>query len=263
MQNRPSDQEMPRSLTQLFSVYRWTQIFEGWSESKVFRLESSNDDALYLKTGPRSPLRPVWEEKRRLEWLYGKLPVPALLLFAEDEGIEYLLMTEIPGKRASDYRDQADLPQIIRQLAAGLRMVHNLEIVECPFDATLGRTIEWARQRIELGLVDENDFDERYLGRKAENLFDEVKERSPTEEDLVFTHGDFCLPNIILKDEMVRGFIDVGRAGIADRWQDIALVTRSIRFNYGTEWVNHFFSAYGIEPDYSKLEFYTLLDEFF
>ena len=189
--------------------------------------------------------------------------MPALLLFAEDEGIEYLLTTEIVGKRASDYPDQADLPQVIRHLAAGLRMVHGVEIAECPFDATIGSTIERARQRVELGLVDENDFDERYLGRKVENLFDEMNERRPTEEDLVFTHGDFCLPNIILKDERVSGFIDLGSAGIADRWQDIALVTRSIRYNYGPNWDDRFLEAYGIKPDYDKLEFYTLLDEFF
>lgn len=109
MQNSPNNEELPVSLAQMLSGYRRTQIFEGWSESKVFRLNGSKDKTLYLKTGPRAPERPLWAEKRRLEWLRTRLPVPDLLLFVEDEGNEYLLMTEIPGQPASQYPDQADM----------------------------------------------------------------------------------------------------------------------------------------------------------
>ena len=37
--------------------------------------------------------------------------------------------------------------------------------------------------------------------------------------------------NIFLKDGEITGFIDLERAGIADKWQDIALAIRSIEFN--------------------------------
>jgi kanamycin kinase/aminoglycoside 3'-phosphotransferase-2 len=263
MHNSPNNEDLPVSLAQMLSGYRRTQIFEGWSESKVFRLDGSNNKTLYLKTSPRTPERSLWAENRRLEWLRPKLPVPELLIFVEDEVNEYLLMTEIPGKPASQCPDQADVSQIIERIAAALHTIHNLAIALCPFDESVDLKIERARQRMKLGLVNETDFDERYHGMSAKELFKEVIDRRPTREDLVFTHGDFCLPNIILKDTSVSGFVDLGRAGVSDRYQDIALITRSIRYNYGLNRDERFLDAYGIKPDDDKLEFYMLLDELF
>ena len=47
----------------------------------------------------------------------------------------------------------------------------------------------------------------------------------------MFVHGDFCLPNVFFADGKVSGFIDLGDAGIADRWYDIALGYRSLKHN--------------------------------
>ncbi len=76
-------------------------------------------------------------------------------------------------------------------------------------------------------------------------------------------HGDYCLPNIVLQDWRLIGFVDWGRAGVADRYQDIALTVRSVGSNFGSEWVDVLFEACGVEPDYAKVRFYMLLDEFF
>jgi aminoglycoside phosphotransferase len=113
------------------------------------------------------------------------------------------------------------------------------------------------------GLVDPNEFDDERQGRTSEDLVRELFKSKPSNEDLVFTHGDYCVPNIILNDEKLNGFVDWGNAGIADRYQDIALLTRSICYNFGEEWQELVFEIYGIEPDWNKIHFYRLLDEFF
>jgi aminoglycoside phosphotransferase len=87
-----------------------------------------------------------------------------------------------------------------------------------------------------------------------------------TVEDIVFTHGDYCLPNILIDHThtQINGFIDWGRAGIADRYQDLALATRSLIYNFGPGWESLLWKEYGLETvDYGKLEFYQLIDEFF
>ncbi|SKC81897.1 Aminoglycoside phosphotransferase [Maledivibacter halophilus] len=92
-----------------------------------------------------------------------------------------------------------------------------------------------------------------------------VLEKKPDNEDFVFTHGDYCMANIILLGNKLSGFIDLGRAGVSDRYQDIALAVRSFEHNFGTDkWNDLFYKEYGIEDvDYSKIEFYILLDELF
>ncbi|GAC1535846.1 MAG: hypothetical protein NVS2B7_05120 [Herpetosiphon sp.] len=80
----------------------------------------------------------------------------------------------------------------------------------------------------------------------------------------MFTHGDFCLPNIVIHNGQVGGFIDVGRAGVGDPFRDLALCARSIAFNFGRAWVPVFFAAYGLpRPEPARLAFFRLLDEFF
>jgi aminoglycoside phosphotransferase len=59
----------------------------------------------------------------------------------------------------------------------------------------------------------------------------ELMETRPGHEDLVFTHGDYCLPNIILKDGKLSGFVDIGRARLADRYQDLGIAFRSLEYN--------------------------------
>jgi aminoglycoside phosphotransferase len=94
-------------------------------------------------------------------------------------------------------------------------------------------------------------------------LFDELLATQPVETNLVFTHGDFCLPNVILKNGNVTGFVDWGNAGVADPYQDIALLTRSVSYNFGEDAVKKVFEIYGVKPNWKKIHFYQLLDEFF
>ena len=48
-------------------------------------------------------------------------------------------------------------------------------------------------------------------------------------------HGDFCLPNILVKDGKISGFIDLGDAGIGDPWRDYAWCIWSLEYNLKTD----------------------------
>jgi aminoglycoside phosphotransferase len=114
-------------------------------------------------------------------------------------------------------------------------------------------------------LVGRENFEPENLQKSPQEIYQELLARIPKSEDLVFTHGDYCLPNIIAKNCRIRGFTDLGMAGIGDRYQDLALAVRSIRYNLKAEkCVRLFLDKYGLKDvDFSKIDYYILLDELF
>lgn len=122
-------------------------------------------------------------------------------------------------------------------LAQALKTVHAQPIDACPFDQTVAAQLDRARQRAAAGLVDEGDFDQERMGRTAAELLIEVDAQRLNDEMRVLTHGDPCLPNVMFEEGQFSGFVDCGRFGVADPYQDLALAARSIAFNLGREWV--------------------------
>ncbi|MCI9072524.1 MAG: phosphotransferase [Lachnospiraceae bacterium] len=85
--------------------------------------------------------------------------------------------------------------------------------------------------------------------------------KNPDSEGDCFIHGDFCLPNILVKDGKVSGFIDTEAAGIGDPWMDYAWCIWSLEYNLGTSlYTGLLLDTLGIEFDREKYERYTSQD---
>lgn len=256
--------ELPSDLQDRLGTVTWHPVTIGCSDARTYRLQGDNEICTYLKImndGGRQSLQP---EAERLSWLQGKLSVPAVLDYRIANNQEILWMTSVPGFHAANPIWTDKLQEMVESMARGLRAIHSLAISDCPFDHRNVSRVEEARLQLQNGWVDEEDFDSHRRDLSAVELFTQLEETMPANEDLVFTHGDYCLPNIVLDQKMKFGFIDWGRAGIADRYQDIALAVRSLRSNWGEKWGDVFLEAYGLaKPDWGKIAFYQLLDEFF
>lgn len=269
--DRPDDlarlrESLPAALQDLIAGRAWHENRVGLSSMRVFRLDAdgAGEPGLYLKisTSDASDLR---LERDRLNWLRGKLPLPEVRFFEDGVDRQIMLMTAIPGLPSFDARfEAAHAPRVIELLADGLRRIHALDIGDCPFDATQTALFKRAFANIAAGRVDVDGFDGLYAGRTAEDLLAEALATRPRSEDLVFAHGDYCMPNVLVRpdDVTLGGFVDWGAAGVADRYLDLALAARSITYNWGAQWVAPFLAAYGIDtPDEAKIAFYKLIDE--
>ena len=258
-------EQLPPGLGPLIAGRRLHKVTLGHSGNLVYRLDHEDVPDFYLKVAPAGAQYQLGPEKRRLDWLQGKLPTPEAPYYQMvDDGTEYLLTTAVSGRPVSDPGHAPDLEQIVPLLADGLRQIHAVPIDDCPFDQRMNMMIELARLRLIHDQVDESDFAEERQGQSAVLLFEQLLDTRPKEEDLVFTHGDYCLPNVIIEREHINGFIDVGFAGVGDRYRDLALAIGSLTYNFGEEWVPLFLETYGIRrPDRDKMAFYRLLNEFF
>ncbi len=256
--------QLPAGVRAMIGTTSGHETMLGWSGVRVFRLA----DGRYLKISDHpqtDSLRDLRPEAARLAWLRGRLPVPDLLAFDDGPDRQVMLMTGIPGLPSFDARFQGHERQIIEVLAEGLRLIHAVDVADCPFDQRLDVMIAAAQRRLVAGQVDESDFDAVRQGRTAHSLYAELVATRPAETCLVLAHGDYCMPNILIDPatRTLAGFIDWGGAGIADRYLDLALAARSITYNWGAAWVTPFFAAYGlVDADAEKIAFYQLLDEF-
>ena len=150
------------------------------------------------------------------------------------------------------------------KVADGLLKIHEINTIDCPFNETIQMKLKKAKQRIQIGMVDPSDFEPTWLGKTAEQLYSMLEAGKPDDEDLVFTHGDFSIANIISNNNEVKGFVDWGRAGISDRHQDLAIAIRSLRHHFNGDSVEAFLDTYGRHKvDTKKVNYYMLLDELF
>jgi aminoglycoside 3'-phosphotransferase-2 len=256
-------QIFPQKWAAALRGYTWEQQRNGCSTTSVFRLASPGKPTLFVKAEDRSqPYLELDDEADRLRWLTSAgIPCAAVIDGLSLLHHTWLLLSAVPGQ---DLASSTLAPAfIVKIMADALRRLHSLPIALCPFDHRAECRINRARLRMKYGMVDEEDLDDEHRGIPLQKLFEQLQAMQPKVEDLVVTHGDACLPNLLADDKGFTGFIDCARLGVADRHQDLALACRSIQFNLGEEWTTPFLEHYGISPDPDKLAFYRLLDEFF
>jgi aminoglycoside phosphotransferase len=264
-------QNLPKNLAQILVNAKFQAITTGRSGAGVYLATNLPEyDNAYLKiASPKKGIN-LKHEKDVLNWLKTKLRVPKVVCFEQDNEFEYLLISAVEGNDVSVFTAEnpgnIELMKLAATLAEELRRIHEIPITDCHFPQNLSIKFKLARERIERGLIDETDFLAKNQGKTAGEIYQGLIERNMDDEDLVFTHGDFCLPNIIIKNTKVSGLIDWERGGIADRYQDIALFFRSFAFNtrMSLNIEKVFCHHYGIKRlDKNKIEFYINLDELF
>lgn len=215
------------------------------------------------------------EQVKIMQWLEGKLPVPKVFAYEEADGKSYLLMSRINGKMSCDTYYLEHPHMLLEALADGLKMLWDVDVKECPRVRDLDAELKEASMRVENDLVDLDNVEPTTFGEggfeSPKHLLEWLENNKPAYEP-VFSHGDFCLPNIFLNNGRITGFIDLGAAGVGDKWRDIALCYRSLKHNfdgtYGGKLYEDFnqdilFEKLGIVPDWDKLKYYILLDELF
>ena len=248
----------------------------GFSGSEIYIIrpnDGKNDGNFYLKHMPDDMFGALRREAEVMRWLRGVLPVPEAVCFRSENSAGWLLTAEIPGEsfaRALDAEPRA----LVRTYAGALRRVHEVSPDGCPFDESNAVKTRNALKRCEAGLVKPEYFREDRQKLGVAGIKELLLRTPPPEEDFVFTHGDYCFPNVIRNNGQLSGYVDLSAAGAADRYQDAAIGARSVYFNMrrvrglgaesARELADCFLRDYGLNrPDMQKMEYYQLLDDFF
>lgn len=260
--------QIPESIRKLISDEAYQVDDIGMSEASVLLFGDK-----VLKVQERN--KESENEYRMLAWLQGKLPVPQVFAYEVRDDKSYLLMSRCRGQMTCEEEYMKNPEAQAKVLSAGLKRLWSVDISGCPTEQGLTRKLTAAEYNIKNGLVDLDNVEPETFGENGfkdpEELLRWLSAHRP-EEEFVLSHGDYCLPNVFGTGNEVSGYIDLGRAGIADKWCDIALCYRSLSHNYSGRYHGRAYSGYddlllfkelGIEPDWEKIRYYILLDELF
>lgn len=249
---------LPPDIAPFLYEYKFFRLVRNYpTVAHVFRAVKAGNPTLFLKVG--MDLGPEFE---RLSWLEGRLTVPTIVAYSARDKHEYLLLTQIPGLPADDKKWVSNTAGLVETLVEEVNTIHSLPRADCPFDASLDTLMADAEGIFRHQLLDPRRLSEAYRHRTISDLFGNLLRLRPANEHIVFTHGDLCLPNVLIRQEASAGFVDWGLAGLSDPHRDLALLARSIHSNLGEKWLRLFFDLYGHEVDKRRIEFYTLLDQF-
>jgi kanamycin kinase len=228
--------------------------------SVTWRLVSPSGEVRYLKLARHGWTPSISDEASRMMWARDHLPVPMVVGHGQDSSVQWMVTAGLDGRNAADSRVRADPDRLVCLLARGLRRFHEAPVGKCPFDFRLDTALRMARDRLERGVIDPVEaFHSEHSGLTAAGAVATLERTRPDRQDLVVCHGDYCPPNILIAGDEVRGYVDLGELGVADRWWDLAVATWSITWNLGPGYEELFLSEYGAELDRERLVFYRLL----
>lgn len=259
-------QAIAAALRDLETGHAWARSMVGQSGGDVWRVADRDGRTThFLKHGSSAVADALVDELARLRWLAPHVPVPHVSAFVLEQGSAWLLMSALPGETAwevlNTHPERAD--SVVVALAAFVDRFHAIPATTCPFTASAANRLHLARHHIDAGLVDEDDFDDCREGWSAEQVWSALLAQPLPQAAPVVTHGDFSLDNILIENGAVTGCIDVGRAGLADRYQDIAILWNCLG-DFGPGLQSRLLAALGEGTgDRVRIDFHLLLDELF
>ncbi|MFP4287000.1 MAG: phosphotransferase [Candidatus Izemoplasmataceae bacterium] len=230
---------------------------QGQSLATLYQFE--NDDQAYvLKIQPTSD--ESHQEATMLDILSKKTLAPKIFISASYEKNHYIIMEKHKDQTLESLMHTKPIDKIIDIALDGLNQLASLNDLKLP-RYSLEKRLQDAYYNIKSGYVkrlDETPYTAPYKDPMA--LYHYLVANMPSETNS-FVHGDYCLDNILTDGTKVTGFIDLGRSGMSDIYQDLALLIRELS-DYDIDILKKI-SEKLFPIDQDKLNYYLLLDELF
>ena len=210
----------------------------------------------------------VLNEIKVSDVLKNKLLIPNILVSVIENDKAYILKTKIKGKMLCD-KYYMERPNLLFKLASdALKMLWDIDINDLNLDNTTDTILNYGIDKKDSLDINESDRNITGCFNSYNEIIDYIIKNKP-EEDNVLTHGDFCISNIICQDDRVVGFIDLGLMGISNRYHDISILYRSIKYNFMGKYGRSYdgfdedmlFKLLNIKKDDNLIKYYLLLDE--
>jgi aminoglycoside phosphotransferase len=205
-------------------------------------------------------------EFRVLEKLQATaLHVPQPVIASVQENRGYFVFTCIEGENQVNVLERADRAgkhHLMEEFGRNLRRIHECR-PDLPYpDAWMGDVVERIAENIAAGRISlPLRGDGPLQGLAPAVLLAELRRWvAQIEPEMVFGHGDYCVPNAIVRDNRIAGIIDWSAGGYMDRRFDLGTAMWSIGYNlHSREYVESFLKAYGYTGSIESLRYFEAI----
>ena len=210
-------------------------------EARVYYVE--RDGGYYLKTCGAGTLK---REAEMTSYFHRKGMGAEVVSYLSLETADWMLTSAVPGEDCTHGQYLADPQRLCDTLAQRLRWLHELDFSDCPVQDRMGEYLSAVDENYRTGRYDTSAFPDSFGYRSAEEAWRVLENGRSEFRGDVLLHGDYCLPNVMLKDWQFSGFIDVGNGGVGDRHVDLFWGVWTLWFNLKTHrYADRFLDAYG------------------
>ncbi len=249
---------LPRSIGEKL---RGAKIYDSSCspEARVYYIEK--DRGYYLKKAARNSL----SREAGMTSYFSSKGLGARVIGYETFGeCDFMLTERVRGEDCVFARYLDDPKRLASLIGEELRALHEIDASDCPVNDRMGEYISLVEENYRTGNYDSSHFPDSFGYRSADEAIGVFENGKNELKNEVLIHGDYCLPNIMLDDWSLSGFIDVGNGGVGDRHVDLFWGAWTLGFNLGTdEYRDRFFDSYGRDKiDDEKLKIIAAAEVF-
>lgn len=170
---------------------------------------NNKDQNVFIKF-ERSKMANFETEYKHLNLLKDIKLFPKVIEFGSTNSKNYIVLEKILGERLSDIfkNNKDDKDTYLKEYGKCLSQIHSIK----------NKTFDYAFQRpindIPKGYSNSDEF--------SNNIINYLKENNFEKNNNTFIHGDFHYANVLFKDKMVTGVLDLEYSGYGFKEQDIA-----------------------------------------
>ena len=185
-----------------------------------------------------------------------------VVLYKTIDNKDYLITEPVQGEDCTHYISEPE--RLCDTIAVNLRMLHNQPFADCPIQNRITDYVNSVFNGYSKGKYEYDLFKGLWEFPSVQFAWEAAKEGQQSLESNVLIHGDYCLPNIVLNNWKLSGFIDLIKAGVGDRHIDVLWGIWTLKFNLGTaKYTDRFIDAYGRDMiDKEKLRCIAAMEMF-
>lgn len=217
-------------------------IYDSSCSSEANVIFADKDSGYFIKSAAKGTLK----NEAVMTKYFNSLGLSAKVVEYISADKDYLVTEKIVGEDCISEKYLDNPTKLCDTLAENLRLLHSIDYQDCPITNHTESYLARAESNFMSGNYDKTHFPDSFGYRSAEEAREVILANSMLLKCDTLLDGDYCLPNIVLNDWKLSGFIDVGNGGVGDKHVDIFWAIWTLFYNLKTNaYCERFIDAYG------------------